>query len=272
METPKTQAYYANKWRMLFGVLLLIGLCLWAYMYMHDQQLKITKAYDSQLAQTERTTATINQLYRFVHLTPAAKEILVKPRFEYANANGIWFLVNKNSSIGLGYAPKNLVPVPMAVYRNDSSIQVRSELVNPLKALDTAAQKDGVSLMVRSAYRSSAEQQTLLQQTDNSEYVAPAGYSEHQTGLAVDFNDRSSICTNSCSLSSDSASWLATHAASFGFILRYPEGKASITGYPPENWHYRYVGLPLALAITQSSKTYEEVYPLLDNAQSRHEK
>ena len=44
----------------------------------------------------------------------------------------------------------------------------------------------------------------------------------------------------------------------YGFILRYPEEKESITGYSPESWHYRYVGVSIATYIHDNNLTYEE--------------
>ena len=44
----------------------------------------------------------------------------------------------------------------------------------------------------------------------------------------------------------------------YGFILRYPEGKESITGYAYEPWHLRYVGVDVAKEITEKDITLEE--------------
>jgi LAS superfamily LD-carboxypeptidase LdcB len=46
--------------------------------------------------------------------------------------------------------------------------------------------------------------------------------------------------------------------AEHGFILRYPEGKEEITGYGYEPWHFRYVGVEVAKAISESGLTLEE--------------
>lgn len=46
----------------------------------------------------------------------------------------------------------------------------------------------------------------------------------------------------------------------YGFILRYPEGKESITGYMYEPWHYRYVGVESAKKIFDSGLTLEEYF------------
>ena len=36
--------------------------------------------------------------------------------------------------------------------------------------------------------------------------------------------------------------WLANNCYKYGFILRYPKGKESITGYIYEPWHFRFIG------------------------------
>ncbi len=56
--------------------------------------------------------------------------------------------------------------------------------------------------------------------------------------------------------------WLAKNAHKYGFHLRYPKGKESITGYIFEPWHFRYVGENLATKLYQSGKTIEEYYGL----------
>ena len=48
------------------------------------------------------------------------------------------------------------------------------------------------------------------------------------------------------------------HAAESGFILRYPSGKESVTGFAYEPWHYRYVGTEQAALINASGLTLEE--------------
>ena len=57
-------------------------------------------------------------------------------------------------------------------------------------------------------------------------------------------------------------------APQFGFILRYPEGKEEITriGYDP--WHFRYVGFPHSVIMTDSQMTLEEYLEMLENGTS----
>ena len=88
-------------------------------------------------------------------------------------------------------------------------------------------------------------------------YSARAGYSEHQTGLAIDVN------TIDMSFDNTSESvWLRENAYKYGFIIRYPKGKEEITGYMYEPWHIRYVGKELSNKLYKDGSyiTLEEYY------------
>ncbi|MBQ7169466.1 MAG: M15 family metallopeptidase [Synergistaceae bacterium] len=93
--------------------------------------------------------------------------------------------------------------------------------------------------------------------------VATPGYSEHHTGLALDLYFR--LDSRDVYLNEDMVKhpeiWQKIHAklAEYGFILRYPEGKESITGYSYEPWHIRYIDSPdIARKITADGLTLEE--------------
>lgn len=81
----------------------------------------------------------------------------------------------------------------------------------------------------------------------------PAGHSEHQTGLALDFNDVSGDFALT-----EAYRWLQEHGAEYGFIQRYPAGKESVTGIAEESWHYRYVGRSHAQAMKRLGLCLEE--------------
>lgn len=82
-------------------------------------------------------------------------------------------------------------------------------------------------------------------------YIAPAGGSEHQTGLAVDIVTPSYQILDDGYANTAAAQWLLENAADYGFILRYPRDKAEITGIWFEPWHYRYVGREAAGTIME---------------------
>lgn len=113
-----------------------------------------------------------------------------------------------------------------------------------------------------SGFRSYATQAQLYQSYVNQEgqaaadrYSARPGYSEHQTGLAFDV-----IGTDGQLLEdAGAAQWLLDHASDYGFVVRYPRGKESVTGYMHEEWHLRYIGKE-AKDIAASGLTLEEYY------------
>lgn len=113
----------------------------------------------------------------------------------------------------------------------------------------------GEELLLRSAYRS-AEEQDLEWENGGDSIAARAGYSEHETGLALD------VCVSGFG----GSSFLKTRAGRLindrcyehGFLIRYPLGKSEVTGFSYEPWHLRYVGVPHAQKIMEAGLTLEE--------------
>ena len=83
--------------------------------------------------------------------------------------------------------------------------------------------------------------------------VARPGTSEHNLGLAVDFNSVEQNFENT-----EAFNWLNKHCTEYGFILRYSASTQDITGVIYEPWHYRYVGKENAKKIMKSGLTLEE--------------
>jgi D-alanyl-D-alanine carboxypeptidase len=93
---------------------------------------------------------------------------------------------------------------------------------------------------------------------------ARPGYSEHQTGLAVDVEPTSRKCeVEACFGDTPEGKWVAANAHKFGFIIRYPKNMQSVTGYIYEPWHIRYVGKELAGEMhKQNIATLEQFFGL----------
>ena len=89
-------------------------------------------------------------------------------------------------------------------------------------------------------------------------YSAYPGTSEHQTGLCVDFITLNMTALTNVFEQTSASAWLSENAHRFGFILRYPKNKTSVTGYAYESWHYRYVGRDAATEIYENNQTLEE--------------
>ena len=90
-------------------------------------------------------------------------------------------------------------------------------------------------------------------QAEADTFSARPGTSEHQTGLAMDVGwiDDSYGDT-------PSGKWLAANCYKYGFIIRYPKNKESITGYKYEPWHIRYLGTDIAKDVYDSGLCLEE--------------
>jgi D-alanyl-D-alanine carboxypeptidase len=72
-------------------------------------------------------------------------------------------------------------------------------------------------------------------------WVAPPGYSEHHTGLAIDIGDADAPACDAeaCFATTRAGAWLRANAQRFGFELSFPDGNGAVS-YEP--WHFRYVG------------------------------
>lgn len=190
------------------------------------------------------------------------------PTYDMFKPGNLWALVSKKRPLS-GEAGYQLVDIPVTHGDSDLPMKVAVDISDELQQLVNAADAADEPLMVSSAYRSLKDQQELYDdfvkengETVAKQYVSPVGASEHHTGLSVDFSSVSDECaedSDNCSLSQSGAAWLAEHASKYGFIQRYPQGQQAITGVAFEPWHFRFVGKPLARAMSQSDLTYDEV-------------
>lgn len=183
-------------------------------------------------------------------------------------------LVDSVHTLPVDYVPSTLAEIYL---RSTSDVViVDEETGNKAKEMLGAASEAGIDIYVVTAYRSYEDQQkyytSRMELLGNSEeakkQIQPAGASEHQTGLALDFTDDSANAQPTVDFSkTDAGKWLYEHAHEYGFILRYPQGKEAITGYTFEPWHYRYVGVDIANAIYEMGPdtTFEEYFGISGN-------
>lgn len=191
-------------------------------------------------------------------------DLLTSPR-GYADWRGT--LVDPILSVPRTYVPPDLVPVTEAGLPGAGK-SIRAIAVDDLRAMAEAARAAGAPIGVESAYRSYAEQETLYQGwqrngTNGGEEsnTAPArpGHSEHQLGVAIDFNNAAPDARAGERFGTTrSGAWMAQHAWSFGWLLSYPGDAGDRTCYTGEPWHYRYVGRELAAQIHESGLTVRE--------------
>ncbi len=173
-------------------------------------------------------------------------------------------LIKKGFSISKDYVPEDLVEVniPTATTNN----KMRSDAAKALESMYQDAKKEGLTLVVNSAYRSYEDQQKIYDEyfriydeVTAARLVAVPGTSEHQLGLSVDLTSQSVVDGQFGVFgSTPEYQWVIKNAYHYGFILRYPSDKIEITGITNEPWHYRYVGVKLATKLYEEGLTLEE--------------
>ena len=153
-----------------------------------------------------------------------------------------YILVNKENKLNSDFKPDNLVEVKECSLGN---FYLEEETATAYEYMCLNLIDEGLNISINSAYRSYEEQEKLYDdylklygKSYVNKYVAVPGYSEHQTGLALDLESLD------CDIFKNSKEyrWIKNNAYKYGFILRYQEGKENITGYKAEEWHIRYVG------------------------------
>ena len=178
-------------------------------------------------------------------------------------------LVNIDNAIPDDY---NMELVDIDEYR-----KFDSRAIDALKEMIEAERKSGASgIWVQSAYRSIEYQEEVFNK-QVQEYINEGktkeeaeeltlkiinkpGTSEHNLGLAVDFNYANNDFENSTAFT-----WLKENAEDYGFILRYPKDKVDITKVDYEPWHWRYVGIENAKEINKLGYCLEEYIEYLKN-------
>ena len=173
-------------------------------------------------------------------------------------------LTNKFNSLDETYDSANMVSVSNR-YSYGVNQMVTSDTFTAFKKMFDDAKKENLTLIINSSYRSYTDQNDIYEKykkNKGEEYAdsiaARPGFSEHQTGYAVDLITYGA--TSSTFEETDEFTWLQNNAHKYGFILRYPKDKEYLTGYSYESWHYRYVGVTVATYIHDNNITFDEYY------------
>lgn len=188
-------------------------------------------------------------------------------------------LVNKDNSLESSWKP-TLVELDKSYYYSPSKDKHFDErAADSLKSFIDDGRKAGFKdLVVLSGFRTYSYQKSNFDrhvkqfedegkskedaEKETDKIVARPGTSEHETGLAADivssewYNKNGSLTEDFDK--TDTCKWLMNNCAKYGFILRYPKDKEAETGYSYESWHFRYVGVEEAKAITDKGVTLEE--------------
>ncbi len=174
-----------------------------------------------------------------------------EPGFVYQNS--LW-LVNAAHPL-----PED-APLMLEEYRDTGLSLDRSLFLALQNLLGDAGKETGDKVYLMSAYRTREEQEAEYFQ--NPKLAAQAGTSEHQTGLALDVYVYQKAQREF--ITSRAGVWIQQHAHEYGFIIRYPFGKQSITGIEFEPWHLRYVGKPHAALMYANRWTLEDYIERLE--------
>jgi len=190
-------------------------------------------------------------------------------------SNKFGILINKNNPITKDQIRN--IDLVQTIDINGEKVLLQKDALEAFNAMKAALKKDGYYIDINTGFRTYEEQEAIYNEIVKTQgqayadkYVAPVGYSEHHTGLAIDvYIDRNKIAEHDIPLQINpqyhkTKNKLYNTMADYGFILRYPEGKEKITGYPQEAWHIRYVGVEVAKFITEKNFTLEEYVEFLN--------
>ncbi|MBD7994328.1 M15 family metallopeptidase [Arthrobacter sp. Sa2CUA1] len=191
--------------------------------------------------------------------TPDPESKAGAPAPDYDSAQSLTVVVNKHRPL----TDRAYVPADLA---DAAGVPLRAEAASAYLQMSVDAAAAGVGLTAVSGFRA-ADAQGLLHDSYTTNYgvstaeaiSARAGFSEHQTGLAVDIGNNDGACSlQSCFAATPAGAWAAANAHRYGFIIRYPDGAEHITGFTYEPWHLRYVGPDVAQKLFDAGITLEE--------------
>ena len=159
------------------------------------------------------------------------------------------------SAPSYGHRPYNEAPThaltDAGVYRTTGRIvRLRPAAAEAFRHLVNDAQRDGISIIPISGFRTVAYQRSLFERAvqrrgsprNAARWVAPPGHSEHHTGWTLDLGDETRPTTDvdTAFASTPAFVWLVKNAARHGFELSFPKNNPHGVSYEP--WHWRFVG------------------------------
>jgi D-alanyl-D-alanine carboxypeptidase len=197
------------------------------------------------------------------------------PKYSLEKADSLWVVVNKHRPLSpIDYRPDSLRAPAFEnpALQNPLNLQLREDASLAAEQLAIAMNQAGKGILVlNSGFRPFERQQELFVrsvalrgQAAAEKITARAGFSEHQIGLAADFSAAGQGCSIMvCFGETEAGSWLSENAHNYGFILRYPKEASELTGFQYEPWHFRYVGVELAIEMKEKNiQTLEQFWSL----------
>ena len=190
---------------------------------------------------------------------------------ETDTSKGKLMLANKTNELGSDFLPGNRVEIPDEYLNNGAyNTTLNKEAADSLVEWAKESEEEGAPFVMQSGFRTYRTQVNVYNSLVNQMGQAGAdrvsarpGFSEHQTSYVVDIvaRDEGSHSLNDYE-NTDAFKYTYKTCAKHGWIMRYPDGKETITGYDYESWHYRYLGKKTAKRVWNSKMTYDEYYGL----------
>lgn len=162
------------------------------------------------------------------------------------NNEEIFILADKKNPLPDDFIPKDLtvLKTKASYVLNKEGLKLTAEAEKALEKMAAAAKKDGITILVSSAYRSFEYQKKLFDRysrkygiTKAETFSARPESTQHRLGYVVDFGSISDEYAET-----KAGKWLFKNAEKHGWSLSYPKGYENVTGYKWECWHYRYLG------------------------------
>lgn len=233
-----------------------------------------SRGTDAQAPSQPRAVADTSAAPGSGHGGPPLRNAEANARFVTVdNPSSTSVVVNKQRPLTpLDYEPSGLETPPVSRAVRGEGALLRNDAGNALAEMFTAAATDGINLTMLSGYRSYQTQVAAYNSwvlrlgsvAEADTVSARPGYSEHQTGLAVDIGVASGLCSFSyCFHELPAASWVQKNAHKYGYIVRYELGYRDVTGFKAEPWHLRYIGVDNSMAMhSKGIHTLEKFFGL----------
>lgn len=218
----------------------------------------LSSALDQERQNTDAKLGNVEQKVGSISGTVTTLEKLSKADPELLQKYSKVFFLNEH------FAPERVVLIDKKYLYDESQPELIHALVAPrLQAMLDAAGQAGITIYLRSAYRSFDEQQALkgaytvtYGAGTANQFSADQGYSEHQLGTAVDFITTGLGGQLEGFDKTAAYQWMLSNGYKYGFVLSYPPNNAY---YIFEPWHWRFVGIKLATYLHNQGSYFYDV-------------
>lgn len=252
---------------LLLIIILIVFLCLSSCEQEDDTE---TEVASDSVTDTEISTDEETEAEAAAEDTTEEEEVdtATSVTFPETVSEGDLILINEDNLYDFSEGEDNLVYVYEHVNSSysvsDWEMRLDADTVTQVNAMMEAyeAATGYSNLEIFSGYRTSEEQAELYEAGSTT---FPGGTSDFHSGrtfnLKINFTDGSSDYYNTEKY--PDYVWIEENAASYGFIVRYPEGKEDLTGETSRAYTYRYVGVPHATYMYENDLCLEEYLELV---------